>query len=127
MKLWCTKCNKDIEADLVTGEVIYPHRPDLYSKYFYKCPKCGNYVGYHPNTTKTLGCIPTTELKKARSRVHTTLDRLWKSGKYKRGHIYKVLSEHFGYTYHNGNTKTVAECEEALKVLEEHFYERKEG
>ena len=117
MKLLCINCNKEVEAILTTGDVIYPHRPDLKLKNFYKCPYCGNYVGCHPNTVKPLGCIPTEELKKARIKVHNKLDYLWKSGKYKRGYIYKKLSEHFGFKYHNGNTKSVAECNEALEVL----------
>jgi len=117
MKVWCVKCNKKVEADLTTGNVIYPHRPDLANKNFYKCPYCKNYVGCHPSTTKPLGCIPTEELKRARIKVHSKLDALWKSGKYKRSDVYKILSDHFGYSYHNGNTKIVAECEEAITVL----------
>lgn len=117
MKLWCVNCQKDIDANLVTGDIIYPHRPDLKNKNFYRCPICGGYVGCHLNTDKPLGCIPTEELKKARIRVHNILDNLWESGKYKRSDIYKTLSNHFGFKYHNGNTKSVAECEEAIEVL----------
>lgn len=123
MKLWCVQCQKDVEAELKTGDIIYPHRPDLANKNFYKCPHCKNYVGCHPNTIKPLGCIPSEELKKARIRVHDKLDVLWKSGKYKRSAIYKTLSEHFGYRYHNGNTKTVAECLEAIEVLKKNYGE----
>ena len=79
MKIWCVKCQKDVEAELITGDIIYPHRPDLYNRNFYKCPFCGGYVGCHPNTTKPLGCIPTVALKMARIRVHDKLDSLWKS------------------------------------------------
>lgn len=121
MKLQCINCDKDVEAELVTGDVIYPHRPDLKTRNFYKCPFCGEYVGCHPNTIKPLGCIPSKELRQARIKVHNKLDILWKSGKYKRAEIYKTLSEHFGYKYHNGNTKTVAECEEAIQVLEREY------
>lgn len=121
MKLQCINCNKNVEAKLVTGDVIYPHRPDLKNRNFYKCPFCGEYVGCHPNTTKPLGCIPSKELRQARIKVHDKLDILWKSGKHKRAEIYKTLSEHFGYKYHNGNTKTVAECEEAIQVLEKEY------
>lgn len=121
MKLLCINCNKEVEAELVTGAIIYPHRPDLAKKYFYKCPICGEYVGCHPDSTKPLGCIPSKELRQARIKVHDKLDILWKSGKYKRAEIYKTLSEHFGYKYHNGNTQTVKECEEAIRVLEKEY------
>ena len=66
MKLQCINCNKEVEAKLVTGAIIYPHRPDLAKKYFYKCPICGEYVGCHPSSTKPLGCIPSKELRQAR-------------------------------------------------------------
>ena len=121
MKLECINCNKQVEAILVTGDVIYPHRPDLKNRSFYQCPYCNEYVGCHPNTDKPLGCIPSKKLRRARIRAHNKLDILWKSGKYKRADIYKVLSEHFGYKYHNGNTKTVEECLEAIKVLEDNY------
>ena len=121
MKLECINCNKDVDAELVTGNIIYPHRPDLKNRNFYKCPLCGEYVGCHPNTIKPLGCIPSKELRQARIKVHNKLDILWRSGKYKRAEIYKTLSEHFGYKYHNGNTKTVTECEEAIQVLEREY------
>lgn len=124
MKLWCVQCNKKVESDLTSGDVIYPHRPDLSNKNFYRCPQCKNYVGCHPNTINPLGCIPTEELKRARIIVHRKLDALWKSGKYKRSDIYKLLSNHFGYNYHNGNTKTVAECEKAMQILEELKYDK---
>lgn len=117
--LWCVQCQKEVNAELTTGDIVYPHRPDLASKNFYKCPHCGNFVGCHPNTLKALGCIPTPELKQARVKVHNKLDYLWKSGKFKRAEIYKKLSKHFGYSYHSGNTKSVEECMEAIKVLGE--------
>lgn len=121
MNIWCVQCQKEVDANLITGDVIYPHRFDLAHKYFYKCPNCGNYVGCHPNTIKALGCIPTDELRRARMEVHNKFDYLWKCRVHKRADIYKVLSKHFGYNYHNGNTKSVEECREAIEILEKHF------
>lgn len=126
MNIFCIKCNKDVEANLVTGEIIYPHRPDLYNLKFYQCPVCKNYVGTHKGTVKPLGCIPTNELKQARIKVHNKLDYLWKSGKYKRYKIYKALSKYFGYEYHNGQTKTIEECQKAEEFLVKNFYEVKQ-
>lgn len=122
MNIFCVECEKDIEANLVTGEIIYPHRPDLYNLKFYQCPHCKNYVGTHKGTVNPLGCIPTNELKQARIKVHNKLDYLWKSKKYKRHQIYKALSDYFGYEYHNGQTKTVEECEKAENFLIKNFY-----
>ena len=123
MNIFCVKCNKNTEANLVTGKIIYPHRTDLYHLKFYQCPICKNYVGTHKGTDKPLGCIPTYELKQARIRVHDKLDYLWKSGKYKRHDIYKALSKYFGYEYHNGQTRTVEECAQAENFLINKFYE----
>ena len=120
--IFCVNCNKDVEANLVTGEIIYPHRIDLYSLKFYQCPVCKNYVGVHKGTIKPLGCIPTPELKQARIKVHNKLDYLWKSKKYKRHEIYKSLSDYFGYRYHNGHTKSVDECKKAEEYLIKNFY-----
>ena len=119
--IFCVECNKYIKANLVTGEIIYPHRPDLYNVKFYQCPICKNYVGIHKGTIEPLGCIPTPELKQARIKVHNKLDYLWKSGKYKRHKIYKALSGHFGYRYHNGTTKSIEECNKAIEFLEQNF------
>lgn len=121
MKIFCINCNKDIEAVLTSGKEIYTHRTDLYNLKFYKCPICKNYVGCHKGTDKPLGCIPTKQLKQARMKAHNYIDKYWKTGICKRKEIYKILSNHFGYEYHNGNTKTIEECEEAIKVINEHF------
>lgn len=118
MKIYCCNCRKDVEAQLVKGNIIYPHRPDLYSKNFYKCPHCGKYVGCHKGTTRPLGCIPTEALKIARQRLHAKMDPLWKSGKIRRVDLYRQISKELGYTYHNGNTKTVQECFKVYEIIE---------
>ena len=119
MKLYCCKCEKDVEAQLVKGNVIYPHRQDLYKKNFYRCPFCGGYVGCHDKTTRPLGCIPTNEIRIARQRVHAKMDPLWKGGKIKRATLYKMISEKIGYNYHNGNTKSVQECLQVYDIIDE--------
>jgi len=69
-KIYCISCNAKVEAVKTNGKEIYPHRKDLYTKIFYKCPFCLNYVGCHPGTEKPLGCIPTKELKQARIKTN---------------------------------------------------------
>lgn len=71
----CGECGKS--AELVTGDVIYPHRPDLAGKRFYKC-SCGAYVGTHPGTCEPLGTPANTETRKARSEDHAHFDALYK-------------------------------------------------
>lgn len=119
--IFCVKCQKEVNANLITGKQAYPHRPDLYKKYFWKCPVCGNFVGCHKNskTHEPLGVIPTLELKKARMKAHYFIDRLWQSGKYTRKQVYKLLSSYMGYHYHTATTKTLEECEKVITKAKE--------
>lgn len=86
----CIECGG--VGKLVTGDVIYPHRPDLYHKSFYRCA-CGAYCGCHPNSVVPLGfpCGPAT--RRARNAAHSSFDPLWKSGKMSRASAYKWLSD----------------------------------
>ena len=79
---------------LVTGESIYPHRPDLYHKYFYLCPDCDAYVGCHPtgDGKNPLGRLANAELRKERQLAHSSIDLYWQSGRLPRREVYKRLS-----------------------------------
>lgn len=117
MNIFCCKCNELVKAYLTTGKEIYPHRRDLFNLMFYKCPKCGGYVGCHKGTTDPLGVIPTQELKRERIKIHNKMDVLWKKGQIRRKDLYKKISQRIGYEYHNGTTKTIEECKCVLKII----------
>ena len=129
MKLWCCGCNDYVEAELCGGNIIYPHRPDLYKLKFYRCPHCKNYVGTHKkwgmgtdgrkHNIRAFGCIPTPELKNARHKIHEILDPLWQGDKPSgtRKRIYKQLSDALGYEYHTGNTRTIDECRTVYRLI----------
>lgn len=120
MKIFCVECQAHMETKLVTGKDIYPHRPDLVSKNFYKCTKCGNYVGCHPGTTKPLGCIPNNELKRARSYIHDKLDPLWKNYAYGkgRGWWYCRIAKELGIKeYHTDWTRSAEECRKVWRAI----------
>ena len=70
-------CECGRRAELVTGQVIYPRRPDLYAKRFWRCEPCDAYVGCHPGSTRPLGNPAGPELRRARMRAHSALDPLW--------------------------------------------------
>lgn len=91
----CAECGG--MAVLTTGRTIYPHRPDLYKKHFWRC-SCGAYCGCHPNTKTPLGtpCGPIT--RKARSAAHAAFDPLWKRGELTRKQAYKWLADTLGMT-----------------------------
>lgn len=118
----CCECQKKVMAYLTNGAMIYPHRPDLKHLPFWQCPRCLNFVGCHHKTdrpTQPLGVIPTPEIREARKRVHATLDPLWQSGRFKRGHLYKLLSNRIGRRYHTADIRSVEEADEIYKhVLE---------
>lgn len=93
--LLCPYCGT--KTQLVGGDVIYPHRPDLYEKKFWKCTNCpDSYVGCHPGTETPLGRLANTELRKAKMAAHATFDPIWKKGVMTRKEAYAWLSSMLG-------------------------------
>lgn len=92
MAVNCDYCQRP--AELVTGDVIYPHRADLFHKRFWHCPPCGAYVGVHAGSKdhKPLGRLANKELRDAKQAAHAAFDPLWKSGEFSRSGAYKWLS-----------------------------------
>lgn len=89
----CPYCN--MEADKVTGEFMYPHRPDLYHLRFYHCSYNHEpaYVGCHKDG-KPYGTLADAKTRLARNRAHVTFDRLWKHKLITRNQAYSLLSKH---------------------------------
>lgn len=76
-QVFCPYCDKP--AELVGGEVIYPHRPDLASRKFWHCSPCNAYVGTHKNSNgMPLGRLANAQLRGAKMRAHAAFDPLWK-------------------------------------------------
>ncbi len=117
--IFCCGCGTDIQARLTNGLEIYPHRTDLHKLPFWKCDKCGNFVGCHhktKNRTEPLGHIPTPELKNARKKLHDLIDPMWKSGSVRRSELYKAISDEIGWNYHTAKTRSLEEAREAYKA-----------
>lgn len=118
----CSHCNR--EAILTDGQVIYPHREDLWHKFFWKCPSrdCGAYVGCHPNTSKALGTPANEQLRKARSRAHASFDPLWKDNgndRARRVEEYEWLMDQMGLdrdSCHIG-MMTIEQCERVVLAV----------
>ena len=85
-------------AELVTGEVIYPHRPDLYELKFWRCVPCEAYTGCHGITDKPKGRLANAKLRALRVQAHAAFDPLWQSGKMKRNDAYRWLAGHMNTT-----------------------------
>ena len=123
--LYCCGCDIEVTARLTDGSEVYPHRPDLYKKNFWKCDICKNFVGTHNDgSVKPLGVIATQEIKRLRMDIHRIIDPIWKSKRARRGSVYKKLSTLLGYSYHTANIRSVREAEIVLsyayKIQEEY-------
>lgn len=123
--LFCCECDRDVEARLVWGDEVYPHRKDLQTLPFWQCDTCRNFVGCHHKTetpTKPLGCIPTKAIKRARQRIHAMLDPMWmnlprKERQRARQSLYAQLSTVIGREYHTGDVRSVDEANRVLQAL----------
>jgi len=119
----CCVCGDDVDARLTDGKEIYPHRKDLYNLPFWKCDKCGNYVGCHhktENKTQPLGVIPSPEIKKARQELHRLIDPIWQSADQqnaKRKEVYKFISDKIGRKYHTANIRSVKEAQQVIEIV----------
>lgn len=91
MTVTCPYCNAD--AQLTTGDYVYPHRPDLAHLRVYVCWPCDAYVGTHKDTNppKPLGTMANAELRKARRAAHDAFDPFWRSGRMRRREAYAKL------------------------------------
>lgn len=90
----CPHCDR--QAELTTGDYIYPHRKDLESKPFWVCWPCDAYVGCHNGSTRPLGSLANEETRKARSAAHASFDPLWKSKRLSRTKAYAWLAQQLG-------------------------------
>lgn len=97
MPVLCLHC--ETPTKMVKGEVIYPHRPDLYRKNFWLCD-CGAYCGCHPGGAgrKALGYPCDARTRSARNAAHRVFDPLWCRGSMTRKQAYKWLADVMGLT-----------------------------
>lgn len=93
----CPYCK--VGTQLITGKDVYPHRPDLYAKKFWSCPRCYARVGCHGNTNKPLGRLANKELRDLKSAAHAAFNPLYIDGIIEsRTKAYKWLAEQMQMT-----------------------------
>ncbi len=92
----CPYCQRP--ADRVTGKEIYPHRPDLAKKKFWRCAPCRAWVGCHAATWHPLGRLANAELRQAKMLAHAAFDPLWNRGRRSRSEAYAWLASQLGMT-----------------------------
>ncbi|HEY1956752.1 MAG TPA: zinc-finger-containing protein [Polyangiaceae bacterium] len=104
-------------TSLVTGRVVYPHRPDLYSKHFWRCARCTAVTGCHPGTTRPLGVPALPQTRTARGRAHAAFDPLWKSGRMTRGEAYAWISKEMGIDPLHIGELSERQCEDLIAIV----------
>lgn len=113
----CWYCRRP--ARLVTGMDLYPHRPDLFGKRFWRCLPCAAWVGCHPDTTEPLGRLANSELRSLKQAVHRVLDLLWQQGGMSREEAYAWLAEQLELTAEECHVGMFdpATCRRAIEAL----------
>lgn len=100
----CDYCSQP--APLVTGRELYPHRPDLWEKKFYRCTPCDAHVGCHPpadgprggvgDGTVPMGRLANAELRRAKTAAHAVFDPFWQAARMRRRDAYLWLAQELG-------------------------------
>lgn len=118
MNVSCDYCGKP--ARIVSGSVIYPHRPDLKHLRFWHCDPCGAYVGCHKNSARhvPLGRLANEELRTWKQLAHSNFDPLWKSGRMKRRDAYAWLAEQMNLDFKSCHIGmfNVEQCKDVVRI-----------
>lgn len=87
----------------MTGRELYPNRPELHRKNFWRCAPCDAHVGCHAYNrrhsrtgTEPLGRLANRELRAAKMRAHAAFDPLWREGEMTRDEAYSWLARRLG-------------------------------
>lgn len=115
----CQYCG--VETEFVTGEFIYPTRPDLRHLKFYKCPACHAYVGAHKKGNKPLGQVANAELRHMRVMTHYAFDPLYKTKVMSRSSSYKWLANKLGIKDKECHIAqfSLEQCHKVLSIMQE--------
>lgn len=95
----------------------------IYGKNFWKsykcyyCKDCDAYVWCHKNSRKALWTLANRELRQLRMEAHKIFDPLWKDQKMTRKDAYKMLSDHFWYEVHIGQSNE-QQCKAIIEFLQ---------
>lgn len=111
----CPYCNTP--TLLRTGDVVYPHRPDLNSKLFWVCSPCDARVGCHPGKSEPLGSPANAALRSLRMQCHEKFDAFWKSGKMSRSRAYRRLASDLKVSEIHIGSSDESTCKRILQAV----------
>lgn len=83
---------------LICGAELYPHRPDLADRRYWRCDPCDAHVGCHQagigwgDGTRPLGAPANPALRRARMAAHAAFDSWWQAGSMTRNQAYAWLA-----------------------------------
>jgi hypothetical protein len=121
----CLECASTL-AVLTPGVKIYPHRPDLHHRAFWRCP-CGAYCRCHDGTTRPVGRPAGAATRRARMRLHDVLDPLWQEGSGSRSKrrraVYQRLARALGIPEQDCHVGLfdAAMCVQAISTLQAEY------
>lgn len=116
----CPYC--DSAAEKATGQTVYPHRKDLWSRKFWLCKPCRAWVGCHENSDwKAFGRLATKELRQLKMKAHAAFDPLWKSGEMSRPAAYMWLAKRMNMPVKRCHIGWFSEdqCRKVIQIMEE--------
>lgn len=117
-EVFCSYCGE--VAELVKGDVIYPHREDLAHLKFWQCAPCDAYVGTHKNSKdhKPLGRLADRELRMWKQNAHALFDPIWKSAEMGRRAAYTWLSDQMQLPYYKTHIGMfdVDQCKQVVDI-----------
>lgn len=128
-ELHCPYCGN--KAELTTGEVLYPHRPDLFPFKFWACLPCDAWVGTHKNSKdhKPLGRMANAELRKAKRAAHASFDPWWHSGYMNRREAYSRLAELMGLAVEDTHIGMfdVEQCKKVIMLTKPQIFDERKS
>ncbi|QBQ71198.1 hypothetical protein S0112_096 [Shewanella phage S0112] len=76
----CPYCQR--QAELVTGQELFPGNKPIAKRLFWLCARCDAYVGTHQRSISAapLGTLANASLRKERTKAHKIFDQLWQKG-----------------------------------------------
>lgn len=85
--MFCLSCQKEIDAEIITGADIYGSRFAFAHFLYARCPKCGNYGECAIKEEQPYRVIPDFRMRKAYNHIDGFLDLIWMQNKLSKAEV----------------------------------------